>query len=195
VHKTITHKVFLSKDGTTRVIGPQTNLLPKALMGTISTQGQAQQPQQSLIRLTPGTATNTATAVTPQKLQIITGPDGIYQVRGLLSNQHLVQLPGGKIQVINTTPANPGQPITPSAPTILKTMSGTPLTSKSALMAGARVTTTPPITQTVTLAQQVQTVQQPAQTLTAVSTSGPTVKVKILLDYACFFRLKTFVSK
>lgn len=157
-------------------------------MGTISTPGQAQQqPQQSLIRLTPGTATATPTAATPQKLQIITGPDGIYQVRGLLSNQHLVQLPGGKIQVINTAPSTPNQPGTPTAPTILKTISGTPLTSKSALMAGARVTTTPPIVpQTVTLAQPVQTVhtvQQPGQTLTAISTSGtgPTVKVCNLL--------------
>jgi hypothetical protein len=181
--------VFLSKDGT-RVVGAQ-NILPKAILAAGSPGQPQQQQQQSLIRLTSGTATQNAPG-TPQKLQIISGPDGIYQVRGLLANQQLIQLPGGKIQVINT-PVN-SQANTPTTPGILKTTSvGTPLTSKSALTAGARVTTQPPAaTQTVTLApQQVQTVQtvqtsQPVQIVTPNSTTTSTPTVKVFSQFNVF---------
>ncbi|XP_059483006.1 nucleosome-remodeling factor subunit NURF301 isoform X2 [Neocloeon triangulifer] len=174
---TVTTRVFVTKDGASRMIGQQANILPKAVVAP-------GQPQQSLIRLTPGTANATPTTPTQQKVQIIPGPDGKYQVRGLLPGQQLVQLPGGKIQVMYTSPTVSS---TVTTPTILKTVTvqapGTPLSSKTALAAGPRVTTV--VTQPTTV---VQTVSQPTQiTQTAIqpttsgtpvtSTPGPTVKV------------------
>jgi nucleosome-remodeling factor subunit BPTF len=66
------------------VPGP-TSILPK---GTVV--GGTQTGQQSLIRIQPaggaGTPTASSPAVTPtqQKVQIVPGPDGKFQVRGLL---------------------------------------------------------------------------------------------------------------
>lgn len=44
-----------------------------------------------------------------QKVQILRGPDGKLQVRGLMPGQQLVQMPDGKLHVLNT-----GQAITTS---------------------------------------------------------------------------------
>ncbi|XP_065345796.1 nucleosome-remodeling factor subunit NURF301 isoform X2 [Cloeon dipterum] len=173
-------RVFLSKDGSTRVIGSQANILPKAV-AAVGGAASGQQ-QQSLIRLTSGTATP-QTPPTQQKVQIIPGPDGKYQVRGLLPGQQLVQLPGGKIQVMYTQPAS--QAISPATPTILKTVTvsaptpSSPLTTKTALAAGGKIAS--PTTTLALVQQSPQTTMAVAQATQAstvvVSTPGPTVKV------------------
>lgn len=39
----------------------------------------------------------------PQRVQILRGPDGKIQVRGLMPGQQLVQMPDGKLHVLSTT--------------------------------------------------------------------------------------------
>jgi len=39
----------------------------------------------------------------PQRVQILRGPDGKLQVRGLLPGQQLVQMPDGKLHVVNVS--------------------------------------------------------------------------------------------
>ncbi|XP_031787989.1 nucleosome-remodeling factor subunit NURF301 isoform X3 [Nasonia vitripennis] len=95
-----TRRIYMTKaaDGTTRVISGPTSILPK------TPQQQAQTAnQQSLIKTT-GTATPNNTPVQPvqQKVQILRGPDGKLQVRGLMPGQQLVQMPDGKLHVLNT---------------------------------------------------------------------------------------------
>lgn len=49
---------------------------------------------------------------TPQRVQILRGPDGKIQVRGLMPGQQLVQMPDGKLHVLSTnqvqSPSTPG---------------------------------------------------------------------------------------
>jgi nucleosome-remodeling factor subunit BPTF len=47
-------------------------------------------------------ATNTPVQV-QQRVQILRGPDGKLQVRGLLPGQQLVQMPDGKLHVLNVS--------------------------------------------------------------------------------------------
>lgn len=75
--------LFTGADGTTRVVPGPTSILPK---GTVVA---GQGGQQSLIRIQPaGTANATvgspSSIPTQQKVQIVPGPDGKFQVRGLL---------------------------------------------------------------------------------------------------------------
>lgn len=81
-----TRRIFMTKgaDGTTRVVTGPTSILPKA-------SGQQAAPQ------------------TQQRVQILKGPDGKIQVRGLLPGQQLVQMPDGKLHVLNTAQVQPVQ--------------------------------------------------------------------------------------
>ncbi|KAK7791905.1 hypothetical protein R5R35_005426 [Gryllus longicercus] len=81
-----TRRIFMTKgaDGTTRVVTGPTSILPKT-----ANQQNAPQPQ--------------------QRVQILKGPDGKIQVRGLLPGQQLVQMPDGKLHVLNTAQVQPVQ--------------------------------------------------------------------------------------
>ncbi|KAF4525587.1 hypothetical protein B566_EDAN015525 [Ephemera danica] len=80
------HRIFMTKgaDGTTRVVPGPTSILPKGAVVTGTQSGQ------SLIRIQPAGTTNTQATSSPtvtttqQKVQIVPGPDGKFQVRGLL---------------------------------------------------------------------------------------------------------------
>lgn len=57
-----------------------------------------------------------------QKVQILRGPDGKLQVRGLLPGQQLIQMPDGKLHVLNV-----GQAVgTPTAQSNSTTPTSTP---------------------------------------------------------------------
>ncbi|XP_017781455.1 PREDICTED: nucleosome-remodeling factor subunit NURF301 isoform X2 [Nicrophorus vespilloides] len=93
-------KIFMTKaaDGTTRVITGNASLIQKTPQG------------QSLIKLqtttTGSTTTSTPTKTeptTPQRVQILRTPDGRLTVKGLMPGQQLVQMPDGKLQVLNTS--------------------------------------------------------------------------------------------
>ncbi|XP_011164539.2 nucleosome-remodeling factor subunit NURF301 isoform X2 [Solenopsis invicta] len=90
-----TRRIYMTKsaDGTTKVVSGPTSILPK----TPQTPGLN---QQSLIRVTPTSTTNTPMQ---QRVQILRGPDGKLQVRGLLPGQQLVQMPDGKLHVLNVS--------------------------------------------------------------------------------------------
>lgn len=87
---------FTAPDGTTRVVTGPTNILPKSTV-----QGAANSPQQSLIKVANQSAT--PTSIVPQKVQILRGPDGKIEVRGLMPGQQLLQMPDGKLHVLNTS--------------------------------------------------------------------------------------------
>ncbi|XP_069695049.1 nucleosome-remodeling factor subunit NURF301 isoform X3 [Periplaneta americana] len=90
-----TRRIFMTKgaDGTTRVVTGPTSILPK----TAGQQGQ------SLIKIQPNTQTPVASnPPSQQRVQILKGPDGKIQVRGLMPGQQLVQMPDGKLHVLNT---------------------------------------------------------------------------------------------
>ncbi|XP_012274975.1 nucleosome-remodeling factor subunit NURF301 isoform X2 [Orussus abietinus] len=97
-----TRRIYMTKssDGTTRVISGPTSILPKTTQQMQNT--NQQQTQQSLIK-----GSQTASQATPvqhvqQRVQILRGPDGKLQVRGLMPGQQLVQMPDGKLHVLNT---------------------------------------------------------------------------------------------
>ncbi|XP_063224982.1 nucleosome-remodeling factor subunit NURF301 isoform X2 [Bacillus rossius redtenbacheri] len=97
-----TRRVFMTKgaDGTTRVVSAPTSILPK------TTQSQ------SLIRVqapSANTPVQPAPPMTQQKVQILKGPDGKIQVRGLLPGQQLVQMPDGKLHVFNAAQVQAAQ--------------------------------------------------------------------------------------
>ncbi|PNF38728.1 hypothetical protein B7P43_G14361 [Cryptotermes secundus] len=98
-----TKRIFMTKgtDGTTRIIsGHTTSILPK----TAGQQGQ------SLIKIQPSTqASVTAAPPTQQRVQILKGADGKIQVRGLMPGQQLVQMPDGKLHVLNTAQVQTSQ--------------------------------------------------------------------------------------
>lgn len=55
-----------------------------------------------------------------QKVQILRGPDGKLQVRGLLPGQQLIQMPDGKLHVLNVsqtvgTPSSQSNSTTPTS--------------------------------------------------------------------------------
>ncbi|XP_014211852.1 nucleosome-remodeling factor subunit NURF301 isoform X2 [Copidosoma floridanum] len=123
-----TRRIYMTKaDGTTRVITGPTSILPK-------TNQQGQTPNHPM--LAKATATpSTPVPAAPQKVQILRGPDGKLQVRGLMPGQQLVQMPDGKLHVLNTSQTvspspSPQQAVAavntpvssgPATPTIVKT--------------------------------------------------------------------------
>ncbi|KAJ4445599.1 hypothetical protein ANN_12281 [Periplaneta americana] len=97
-----TRRIFMTKgaDGTTRVVTGPTSILPK----TAGQQGQ------SLIKIQPNTQTPVASnPPSQQRVQILKGPDGKIQVRGLMPGQQLVQMPDGKLHVLNTAQVQTSQ--------------------------------------------------------------------------------------
>ncbi|CAB0041624.1 unnamed protein product [Trichogramma brassicae] len=86
-------------------------------LGTPGTPGT---PVTQLVKVTSNSIQVTTPPVTPhvpQKVQILRGPDGKLQVRGLLPGQQLVQMPDGKLHVLNTaqTASLTGQQSTPTS--------------------------------------------------------------------------------
>lgn len=84
---------------------------------------------------------------TPQRVQILRGPDGKIQVRGLLPGQQLIQMPDGKLHVLSTNQVQPGTPstskpqttvVTPTKTTVIK-----PSTPTNKGANGAKVTQSP----------------------------------------------------
>ncbi|XP_011646534.1 nucleosome-remodeling factor subunit NURF301 isoform X3 [Pogonomyrmex barbatus] len=132
-----TRRIYMTKsaDGTTKVVSGPTSILPK----TPQAQGLN---QQSLIRVTP-TTTNSPVQV-QQRVQILRGPDGKLQVRGLLPGQQLVQMPDGKLHVLN---------VNHTAKTVVST-------AKTATSENTTATKTSPTKTTANSTQQAQTPQQ-----------------------------------
>jgi len=61
--------------------------------------------------------TNSPVQAVQQKVQILRGPDGKLQVRGLLPGQQLIQLPDGKLHVLNVSQTTVGTTIAQGAQT------------------------------------------------------------------------------
>ncbi|XP_077275780.1 nucleosome-remodeling factor subunit NURF301 E(bx) isoform X1 [Temnothorax americanus] len=160
-----TRRIYMTKsaDGTTKVVSGPTSILPK----TPQTPGVN---QQSLIRVTP---TSTASPVqVQQRVQILRGPDGKLQVRGLLPGQQLVQMPDGKLHVLNVSQTmgttqgaqtNSTTSTTPKAKTVTavsKTATESTTATKTSPTAKATANSTVQQAQTPQQAQVVQTVQR-----------------------------------
>ncbi|KAJ8687395.1 hypothetical protein QAD02_023189 [Eretmocerus hayati] len=134
-----TRRIYMTKgpDGTTRVISGPTTILPK------TPQQNATPAQQTLIK----TPAPPGTQMTPQKVQILRGPDGKLQVRGLMPGQQLVQMPDGKLHVLNTTQGVPAltTPQTPATAAITPaSAAATPTTQTTKITANAvKIQTTP----------------------------------------------------
>ncbi|XP_015116667.1 nucleosome-remodeling factor subunit NURF301 isoform X2 [Diachasma alloeum] len=137
-----TRRIYMTKsaDGTTRVVSGPTSILPK----TPSTPSTP--TPQSLIKGSPQTPQQ------PQRVQILRGPDGKLQVRGLMPGQQLVQMPDGKLHVLNTTqsPAttassNSNPQITKTVTTVIKapTIKATPVKVAASTPQGSRLKATP----------------------------------------------------
>ncbi|KMQ97122.1 nucleosome-remodeling factor subunit nurf301 [Lasius niger] len=123
-----TRRIYMTKsaDGTTKVVSGPTSILPK------TPQAQTLNPS-SLIKITQ-TGTNSPVQV-QQKVQILRGPDGKLQVRGLLPGQQLIQMPDGKLHVLNVN-----QTVgTPSAQSNSTTPTSTPQTKTATAVSSAKV--------------------------------------------------------
>ncbi|KAL6258442.1 hypothetical protein P5V15_010398 [Pogonomyrmex californicus] len=152
-----TRRIYMTKsaDGTTKVVSGPTSILPKT--------PQAQGNQQSLIRVTP-TTTNSPVQV-QQRVQILRGPDGKLQVRGLLPGQQLVQMPDGKLHVLNvnhTVSTSPAQGTRTNSTTSTTTTQAKTVvsTAKTATSENTTATKTSPTKTTANSTQQAQTPQQ-----------------------------------
>ncbi|XP_018361113.1 PREDICTED: nucleosome-remodeling factor subunit NURF301 isoform X2 [Trachymyrmex cornetzi] len=153
-----TRRIYMTKsaDGTTKVVSGPTSILPK----TPPTPGLS---QQSVIRITP---TSTNVSPVPQRVQILRGPDGKLQVRGLLPGQQLVQMPDGKLHVVNvsqtvgTTVAQSAQTNLTTSTTTSQTKTVTAVSTKVAATESTSVIKTSPNAKTTTSSpQQAQTPQ------------------------------------
>ncbi|KAL0125669.1 hypothetical protein PUN28_004623 [Cardiocondyla obscurior] len=175
-----TRRIYVTKSssGTTKVLSSPTNIVPK----TPQTQGLN---QQSLIRVTP-TSTNSPVHV-QQRVQILRGPDGKLQVRGLLPGQQLVQMPDGKLHVLNvsqtvgTTNAQGAQTnsttstTTPQAKTVTAVSAKTLTENTTATKTSPSVKTTAnSTTQQAQTPQQTQVVQTVQRVKPATMTLTPT---------------------
>ncbi|XP_011866666.1 PREDICTED: nucleosome-remodeling factor subunit NURF301 isoform X2 [Vollenhovia emeryi] len=156
-----TRRIYMTKsaDGTTKVVSGPTSILPK----TPQAQGLN---QQSLIRVTPTTTTSSPVQV-QQRVQILRGPDGKLQVRGLLPGQQLVQMPDGKLHVLNvsqtvaTTVAQGAQTNSTTSTTTPQAKTMTVVSNKTATENTTATKTSPSAKATPNLAvQQAQTPQQ-----------------------------------
>lgn len=146
VNKTLiaTRKIYMSKDGTAKVVTTPTTLVHKAGTGnvqqslikiqpqsdqqTFSIQGAVQSPQ--TIQLTPISQQNlqSQTLVTttplsqqPQRVQIIRGNDGKIQVRGLAPGQQLIQTSDCKLHVVTGQITSQGQSSVNNQATLVQT--------------------------------------------------------------------------
>ncbi|XP_018314724.1 nucleosome-remodeling factor subunit NURF301 isoform X2 [Mycetomoellerius zeteki] len=153
-----TRRIYMTKsaDGTTKVVSGPTSILPK----TPPTSGLS---QQSVIRMTP---TSTNVSPVPQRVQILRGPDGKLQVRGLLPGQQLVQMPDGKLHVVNvsqtvgTTIAQSAQTNSTTSTTTSQTKTVTAVSTKVAATESTSVIKTSPNAKTTASSpQQAQTPQ------------------------------------
>ncbi|KAK2580560.1 hypothetical protein KPH14_007689 [Odynerus spinipes] len=129
-----TRRIYMAKsaDGTTKVVSGPTSILPK------TSQTQSGNQQQSLIKVSgpPGTPTGAVQHI-QQRVQILRGPDGKLQVRGLMPGQQLVQMPDGKLHVLNTA-----QAITTTIAHTNSTTTSTPTTQTKAVITNtAKVST------------------------------------------------------
>ncbi|XP_011691661.1 PREDICTED: nucleosome-remodeling factor subunit NURF301 isoform X2 [Wasmannia auropunctata] len=154
-----TRRIYMTKsaDGTTKVVSGPTSILPK----TPQTPGLN---QQSLIRVTP---TTTASPVhVQQRVQILRGPDGKLQVRGLLPGQQLVQMPDGKLHVLNvsqtvgTTIAQGAQTKSTTTATAPQAKTVTTVSPKTTTESTTATKTSPSAKATANSTVQVQTPQQ-----------------------------------
>ncbi|XP_047346621.1 nucleosome-remodeling factor subunit NURF301 isoform X1 [Vespa velutina] len=129
-----TRRIYMAKsaDGTTKVVSGPTSILPK------TSQTQSGNQQQSLIKVSGQTGTPTGTVQhIQQRVQILRGPDGKLQVRGLMPGQQLVQMPDGKLHVLNTA-----QAITTTITPTTGTTSNAPTTQTKTIIAStAKVST------------------------------------------------------
>ncbi|XP_014598172.1 PREDICTED: nucleosome-remodeling factor subunit NURF301 isoform X1 [Polistes canadensis] len=126
-----TRRIYMAKsaDGTTKVVSGPTSILPK------TSQIQSGN-QQSLIKAgSAGTPTGTVQHI-QQRVQILRGPDGKLQVRGLMPGQQLVQMPDGKLHVLNTA-----QAITSTVTHTGTTSSTSTIQAKSVTANAAKVST------------------------------------------------------
>ncbi|XP_033215194.1 nucleosome-remodeling factor subunit NURF301 isoform X2 [Belonocnema kinseyi] len=132
-----TRRIYMTKtpDGNTRVISGPTSILPK------TQQPQTPNQQQSLIKVASQPGTPNASQ-SQQRVQILRGPDGKLQVRGLMPGQQLVQMPDGKLHVLNT---NQSPQISTQSPQI----SGTNTPTSSTVQIGPKTPNTSKIASTV----------------------------------------------
>lgn len=168
VNKTLiaTRKIYMSKDGTAKVVTTPTTLVhkstgtgnvqqslikiqPQSDQHTFSIQG-AVQPSQT-IQLTPTSqqtlqnqtlVTTTPLSQHPQRVQIIRGNDGKIQVRGLVPGQQLIQMADGKLHVLTGQITPQAQPS--SAAGNQATLVQTPTNSKVARTEGTPQTANSP---------------------------------------------------
>ncbi|XP_072747484.1 LOW QUALITY PROTEIN: nucleosome-remodeling factor subunit NURF301 [Anoplolepis gracilipes] len=156
-----TRRIYMTKsaDGTTKVVSGPTSILPKT--------PQAQTlNQSSLIKITQ-TGTNSPMQV-QQKVQILRGPDGKLQVRGLLPGQQLIQMPDGKLHVLNInqtvgTPSSQSNSTTPTSTPQTKTVTAvSPAkveTSTTKISPNTKVTANSTIQQSPQVVQAIQRVK------------------------------------
>ncbi|XP_012232371.1 nucleosome-remodeling factor subunit NURF301 isoform X2 [Linepithema humile] len=176
-----TRRIYMTKsaDGTTKVVTGPTSILPK------TSQPQAVN-QQSLIRVTQA-GTNTPVQV-QQRVQILRGPDGKLQVRGLLPGQQLVQMPDGKLHVLNVS-QTVGTPLaqcvqsnsTTSTVTSQTKTATTASPAKAATSESATATktnTSPKVNSTAQQAQSPQVVQRVKATTVTLAAATPTQATK-----------------
>ncbi|XP_034937972.1 nucleosome-remodeling factor subunit NURF301 isoform X2 [Chelonus insularis] len=102
-----TRRIFMTKSGIAprTVVAGSTSILPKT-----QSLNQTNANQQSLIKA--ANTTNSPLTPVQQRVQILRGPDGKLQVRGLMPGQQLVQLPDGKLHVLNTSQTTSASPLT-----------------------------------------------------------------------------------
>ncbi|EEB14731.1 fetal alzheimer antigen, falz, putative [Pediculus humanus corporis] len=119
-----TRKIYMSKDGTAKVVTSPATLVQKTTA--------AGNLQQSLIKIQPQTDQHTFSIQGghPQRVQIIRGNDGKIQVRGLVPGQQLIQMADGKLHVLTGQISSQTQPSTTvgGQSTLVQTPSNTKIT-------------------------------------------------------------------
>ncbi|GAB1859808.1 Nucleosome-remodeling factor subunit NURF301 [Camponotus japonicus] len=171
-----TRRIYMTKsaDGTTKVVTGSTSILPKT--------PQAQTlNQSSLIKITQ-TGTNSPVQV-QQKVQILRGPDGKLQVRGLLPGQQLIQMPDGKLHVLNVsqTVSSPSAQSNSTMPTSTpQTKTATAVSSAKVAVSETSTTKTNPTTKATVNSTTQQSLQQVVQAVQRVksATLAPTTPTK-----------------
>uniref|UniRef100_A0A1A9ZBU0 Nucleosome-remodeling factor subunit NURF301 n=1 Tax=Glossina pallidipes TaxID=7398 RepID=A0A1A9ZBU0_GLOPL len=102
--------IVKNPDGTTRIIqqSPTSSSAQKSGSHTSTTTSSSQQissdhAKQNTSQQVKASSSSTPTQPQQHKVQIIRGSDGKVSVRGLSPGQQLVQMPDGKLHVLNTT--------------------------------------------------------------------------------------------
>ncbi|XP_046429162.1 nucleosome-remodeling factor subunit NURF301 isoform X3 [Neodiprion fabricii] len=184
-----TRRIYMTKssDGTTRVVSGPTSILPKTTVTSQTPQSQPQQ-QQSLIKVTnQGTvqinhtnqvsaASNTPVQHVQQRVQILRGPDGKLQVRGLMPGQQLVQMPDGKLHVLNTGQAIAATPTqTPATTSSASTTTPQSVTKSASNTSSVKPAT--PVTTSATKASPTKTPTSQTQKIQAQQPATPQPQV------------------